>query len=200
MDGSGEDESAADAEWAEYESFLRRELPSSVRRELETRVDELLDSAEETLKSELPRIFRDLELRLFQDYQQRRKAQTNITSGPEIEQSNPLQSVCQEPSASVTPESSSCHHGAQSDDSVPAMPSYNYPLPWFDGILYDMPPDSTLFCGSVYGSTPAEHSTQLPFSAANSYIEEPEATNDELCSSLNWETPDDSTSYERQVF
>jgi tRNA 2-selenouridine synthase SelU len=43
-----------EAEWAKYEAYLHRELPSSLRRELEKRVDGLFDSAEQTLKCEIP--------------------------------------------------------------------------------------------------------------------------------------------------
>jgi len=69
------DMSSVDAEFARYETFLRQELPSSIRQELETRVDEALENVEENLKSQLPDIFRDMQIRLFQDYLQRRAAQ-----------------------------------------------------------------------------------------------------------------------------
>ena len=157
LDDSVEGASAADAEWAEYEEFLRRELPQSVRRELELRVDELLESAEETLKTELPRIFRDLQLRIFQDYQQQRKSQSKNVAGPEFGQLEPPQLEAEELYASVDPESRS-GIDAQLETSVSEMLSYDGFPDWFDGALYDIPLDLNLFSDSGYSSTPARHS------------------------------------------
>jgi hypothetical protein len=128
-----------------------------VRRELELRVDELLDGAEETLKTELPRIFRDLQLRLFQDYQQQRKKQSKNGAGSESDQSEP-QLEAKQPSALVHPESSSGNADAQLENSVSEMSSYDYFPDWFDGALYDIPLDLSLFSDSGYSSTPARQS------------------------------------------
>jgi hypothetical protein len=70
------DTPSVDAEFARYEAFLRQELPSSIRQELETRVDKVLENMEEDLKSQLPGIFRDMQIRLFQNYLQRRASQS----------------------------------------------------------------------------------------------------------------------------
>jgi hypothetical protein len=152
-----------------------------VRRELELRVDELLEGAEETLKTELPRIFRDLQLRLFQDYQQQRKKQSKNGAGAEFGQSEPPQLEAEQLSASDHPESSSGNADAQLENSVSEMPGYDNFPDWFDGALYDIPLDLSLFSDSGYSSTPARQSLP-PSWLENSKADDLEAATGKLYS------------------
>lgn len=71
----------------EYEAFLRQEIPMSLRRELEARVDTLLDNAEETLRSELPNIFRDLQIELFSTFLRTRRGRLSDSEQPALAES-----------------------------------------------------------------------------------------------------------------
>ncbi|KAI3397829.1 hypothetical protein diail_10362 [Diaporthe ilicicola] len=53
---------------AQYEDFLRRELPRRVRGELEVRIEQELSPVEESLKRQLVDIVRDMQQRLFADF------------------------------------------------------------------------------------------------------------------------------------
>lgn len=53
---------------AQYEEFLRRELPRRVRGELEVRIEQELSPVEESLKRQLVDIVRDMQQRLFADF------------------------------------------------------------------------------------------------------------------------------------
>lgn len=80
QESSGGDAAAAELE--RYGVHLRREMSFSLRQELEARLNDMSDNAEGTLRSELPIIFRDLQIRNFQEYiQQRRAASSAPMSG-----------------------------------------------------------------------------------------------------------------------
>ena len=63
----------------QYEVFLRQELPYSLRAELNARLDRLLDDEESSLRTQLPTIFRDLQVRLFQEYREQRQVSSIST-------------------------------------------------------------------------------------------------------------------------
>lgn len=87
-------------ELAQYEQFLRRELPSAVRRELEQAVERQFIPLEEKLKSQLVEIVRDLQIQLFQAYSRCRGAEARPTTN--CTRAGPKTSTSESPNPSLT--------------------------------------------------------------------------------------------------
>ncbi|KAF6831722.1 hypothetical protein CMUS01_07206, partial [Colletotrichum musicola] len=69
-----------ETEFARYEQFLQRELPSQVQRQLELRIEERLNPIEESLRSELVGIIRDTQIHLFHTYRSMRSSTTDTVA------------------------------------------------------------------------------------------------------------------------
>jgi len=135
--------------FARYEAFLRRELPSSIRRELETRVDELLDHTEETLRNQLPSIFRDVQIRLFQDYVQQWAVQSAQPSAITSDQNHDTNTEHNENSVDAT---------TTERDSLAQHITYN-PVLW-DPEAWTWDNDINMFNGAIFTMAP-DHATSL---------------------------------------
>ena len=139
--------SSADTELARYEAYLQRELPSSIRQELETRVDELLENAEETLRSQLPNIFRDIQIRHFQDYLQLQTTQSAPRPSVNSQRTQIIDTPDNEGNVTVTVEGSSADNSdffiqPAADDL--GLWTWENSFPSFDGILYQMAPSDVI--------------------------------------------------------
>ena len=146
VDDSTTDTSSADVEFVRYEAYLRRELPSSVRIEIEQSIDEIVDWEEEKLRSELPRIIHELQLRLFQQYQQHRGRASTSEFHAQSEEAR----VESERSDTVLGVDSSTHGGIHPHNvEHSSADDYNFPF-GFDGAIYDMLPNWPLSLDSAY--------------------------------------------------
>jgi hypothetical protein len=142
---------AASAELSRYEAYLRQELPYSLRRELELRVDTLLESAEETLRSQLPTIFRDLQMRHFREYLQQRSL--GLTDTPANVGQEPTQ-ISAGNDSQRTPAATDAESAGNADilnDLAPMDPT-TWPLDWFDGTIFNMPLGDVVLSESGYSS------------------------------------------------
>jgi hypothetical protein len=143
-----------------YEAFLRQELPYSLCQELEKRVDEIIDDAEVTLKTQIPHIFRDLQLQLFQNYLTLRNSQSIASSKETDKGLEPLESNMNNERPLETLKSYSMHLNDKGDQLATSIPSQMFGVdtlpgfeadmlpefgadipPGFDGKLFDMPMD-----------------------------------------------------------
>jgi hypothetical protein len=159
-----------DAELAEFEAYLRRELPSSLRKELDLRVDELLENAENAIKSELPKLFQELQRQHFQIYKQHRKSETATPTKCDSGSSSTFGVGCEQASALDVPESSfETPYWSPGDTSSTAFDFDKIPFS-FDGTLFDMPFNMSLFSDSGYSSSSARNS-QTPLCPENNKME-----------------------------
>lgn len=167
------------SELARYENYLRQELPTSLRQDLVAKVDEVLENAEEKLKGQLPNIFRDLQIRLFQNYRQLRQSELKQQSPGIGNQDKSLETGLNNDNTPASVASDS----HVPDDLANQLAAY-YPPPYvwdsvwhdafggFDGAVFEFPATFTMQSDSGYGSTWTGYNaiTNLPES-------EPDTTN-----------------------
>jgi hypothetical protein len=140
---------SATAELDRYGTYLRQALPLAFRRELESRVESLFENGEESIRNQIPDIFQDMQIRLFQDYMRFRTPQSTqtasfmaSTSGQSnatiSEETIPEETIPEETiqvSSSVEQVRSS--FGTSPDNlQLPTAPEN--PLAQFDGRLYQL--------------------------------------------------------------
>jgi len=149
----------ASNELAQYEQYLRRELPPAVRRELEIAVEKEFSPLEERLKSQLINIVRDLQLQLFQSYTQSRRVVAS--DAPAIETTSVMvaaghsESHMSDPPQMVIPEYQDTTLENQLASYQPAPSLEEYTNVDFDAVLFQFD-DLGGFEDSTYGSLFAE--------------------------------------------
>ncbi len=67
-DGKGKDKTAKSKVLAEYEQYLRRELPPLVQHDLECQLEKQLNCVEDVMKIKVVEIFRAVQLKLFRTF------------------------------------------------------------------------------------------------------------------------------------
>lgn len=149
----------ASNELAQYEQYLRRELPPAVRRELEIAVKKEFSPLEERLKSQLINIVRDLQLQLFQSYTQSRRVVAS--DAPVLDPTSAMTAAgrsenrMSDPPQTVIPEYQDTTLENQLAPYQPAPPLENSTNVDFDAVLFQFD-DLSGFEDSAYGSLFAE--------------------------------------------
>lgn len=143
------------SEFARYEEFLRRELPTRVRQQLEVRIEEALNPVEESLRGQIVDIVRDMQLQLFEMYKSSRTADAGSGPNRSLEVSNETPSYGQQVG---NPEGTTQQWGLEEQLEAfrPPAPYLDNSFTGFDGLLFDFDPLQN------QGFTPDEGYGSLP--------------------------------------
>lgn len=155
--------SSPQTEFARYEQFLRRELPTQVQGQLELFIEERLNPIEESLRSELVSIIRDTQIHLFNTYRSLRSsttdavgAQTAANVGTDAERADSGNTNSrEEPRPMEMP-------GVEDNLQTfyqPPLTDGSWSFGAFDGLLFDfseMPPGSVDLDSGYWSVSPAD--------------------------------------------